>query len=93
MGCVIDFFDGGLALWLVLLLSHLLFVFKKDRTIPHLVICVSLMEHAIQKSVQKLASPSVCIAASRVVILSSRIKGSAPISQLRRSKICLPVLR
>jgi hypothetical protein len=41
MGCVIDFFDGGLALWLVLLLSHLLFVFKKDRTIPHLVICVS----------------------------------------------------
>jgi hypothetical protein len=81
VGCVIDFFDGGLALRLILLLSHLLFGFKEDRVVPCLVICISLVKHVIYRSIMKLTppSPSVCIAASKVVILSSRIEGPAPI--------------
>jgi hypothetical protein len=81
MGCVIDFFDEGFGLWLVLLLIHLLFGFKKDRTVLRLVICVSLVELAVQRSVLKspFVSPSVCIASSRVVILSSRIESPAPV--------------
>jgi hypothetical protein len=79
--CVIDFFDGGLALHLTLLLSHLPFGFKEDRTVPCLVICISFMKHAIHRSILKStpASPSVCIVASRVVILSSGIEGPAPV--------------
>jgi hypothetical protein len=94
MGCVIDFFDGGLALWLILLLSHLLFGFKENRTIPRLVIYVSLVEHAIQRFVLKSTSTSssVCVATSRVVILSSGVKGSALVFLLWRSIIFLPVL-
>jgi hypothetical protein len=86
VGYVVDLFGGGLALQLILLLCHLFLGFMKDGTIPCPVICISLMIHAIQRSILKStpASPSVYIATSSVVMLSSGIKGPAPVFQLRR---------
>jgi hypothetical protein len=79
--CVIVFFDGGLTQRLILPLSYLLFGFQKDRTVPCLVICISLVEHAIHMSILK-STPAlalVSIASSRVVVLSYRIECLAPI--------------
>jgi hypothetical protein len=94
VGCVVDFFGGGLVLWLILLLGHLLFRLKKDRTIPFPMICIPIMIHAIERSIlnSTSASPIVCVASSRVVIFSSGVEIHVPFFWLQRSKFFLPIL-
>jgi hypothetical protein len=53
--CVVDFFGCGCIWLLVLLLVHFLFGLEEDRTIPRLMVYVSLVEHVIQRSI--LVSP------------------------------------
>jgi hypothetical protein len=65
---VVDLFGGGLVVWLIFLLSHIFLGFKEDGTILRHVIHISLVIHAIQRSILKLTpvSHAVCIAASRL---------------------------
>jgi hypothetical protein len=85
--CVVDFFNGGLVLWLIMLLGHLLFGLKKDGTISCPVICIPLVIHTIQRSIlnSASASPSFCVPTPRVVIFSSGVEGPVPAFWLWRS--------
>jgi hypothetical protein len=69
---MVDFFSGGRIMWLVLLLDHFFLGLQKDGTIPCPMIWISLVIHAIQRYLlaSTPALPSICVAATRVVVIS-----------------------
>jgi hypothetical protein len=70
---------------LALFLGHLFIGFQENWTILNPVIHISLMIHAIQRSI--LSSPPTCIITSRRVILFPGVKSSVSIFRLRRFQI------
>jgi hypothetical protein len=90
---MVDFFSGGRIMWLVLLLDHFFLGLQKDGTIPCPMIWISLVIHAIQRYLlaSTPALPSICVAATRVVVISFRVESPIPAFWLRRFEIFLLV--
>jgi hypothetical protein len=51
VGCVVNFFGSGCIWLLALLLVNFLYGLQEDGTIPHPMVCISLVEHAIKRSI------------------------------------------
>jgi hypothetical protein len=78
--CMVNFFGLGRIQQLILLLGHFFLGFSKNGAITCSVVCLSLMVHAIERSILAPASAShlARVAASGMVVISFGIEGPAP---------------
>jgi hypothetical protein len=92
VGCVIDLFSCAWCRRLVLLLSHLLFRFEEDRTIPCLMISIFRLKHAVQWLFLKLASALAGVASSILLMIFSWVIHYVLTFLSRRSEVFILVL-